>query len=115
MAQGDRKDSGIGFASGLLIGGFVGAILAILFAPQSGEETREFLRDKAQEAKGRALDLASDLKDRATTVQSQLRSQADELQARGRDFVDKTYDQVSKAVAAGKDAAQAKIDEFKKD
>lgn len=113
MEQGGRKGSGLGFASGLIIGGFVGAILAVLFAPQSGEETREYLRDKAQEAKGRALDLASDLKERASTLADDLRSQADELQQKGRRFVDKTYEQVNKAVVAGKDAAKAKTDDLK--
>ena len=36
------KDSGIGsFLAGAVIGGFIGAALGLLLAPQSGEELRE--------------------------------------------------------------------------
>ena len=55
----DNSNSGVGFLSGLVIGAFAGAVLALVLAPQTGEETRELL-GKAQEAKGKALDMASD-------------------------------------------------------
>ena len=37
--------------AGLIIGGLVGAALAILMAPQSGEETRAQLREKSYDLK----------------------------------------------------------------
>jgi gas vesicle protein len=40
-----------GFFVGFLLGGIIGAGLALLLAPKSGEETREFLRDKGLEIK----------------------------------------------------------------
>ena len=44
-----RKRSGSGFFWGLVFGVAVGAMLAILFAPQSGEETRDQLNDQLPE------------------------------------------------------------------
>ena len=48
------RGGGAEFFAGLVIGGLVGATLALLLAPQSGEETRAQIRDKGLEYKGRA-------------------------------------------------------------
>ncbi|MGH2607283.1 MAG: YtxH domain-containing protein, partial [Anaerolineales bacterium] len=46
------RDSDFGaFFSGFVIGGLVGAAVALLMAPQSGEETRHMIRDKGIELK----------------------------------------------------------------
>lgn len=39
-----------------IIGGLSGAIIALLYAPQSGEETRQILVDNSQKLKNEALD-----------------------------------------------------------
>ena len=51
------------FAAGLTIGLAVGAGAALLFAPQSGEETRELLGAGARRLSGRAADRWDDLRD----------------------------------------------------
>ncbi len=43
-----------GFLAGLFTGALVGASLAMVLAPASGEETRDLLRAKAKEASERA-------------------------------------------------------------
>jgi gas vesicle protein len=53
----DSKNGGSGFIGGLLVGALVGAGAAIVLAPQTGEETRDWLRSKAREAGGHAEDL----------------------------------------------------------
>lgn len=58
----NRKES-IGFAFGLLVGAVVGASVAIILAPQSGERTRQLLRDTAKDMQERASDFAADLKE----------------------------------------------------
>ncbi len=90
MEQDNRNGSGLGFASGLIIGGLIGAVVAIVLAPQSGEETRELIRGKAHEFRGKAMDLASDLRDRATDLADDLRSQAEDLSKRGRGYASTT-------------------------
>ena len=40
------EEGGAGFLSGLLVGGVIGAVAAVLLAPNSGRATREQLREK---------------------------------------------------------------------
>jgi gas vesicle protein len=42
-----NSDSGSRFGIGLILGLAIGAALGFLFAPRSGKETRELLKDKA--------------------------------------------------------------------
>jgi gas vesicle protein len=56
------RDEGAGAGSILLaflLGAITGAAAAILYAPASGRETREYLGDKAAEARERAADAAA--------------------------------------------------------
>lgn len=51
------KDSnGGGIMIAFVVGALTGAAVALLFAPASGEETREFLGQKAREGKDKARD-----------------------------------------------------------
>jgi gas vesicle protein len=52
------------FAAGLILGALIGAGVALLFAPQSGEETRRLLRRKARKVADAAEDRFDDIKDR---------------------------------------------------
>jgi gas vesicle protein len=73
----------------------IGAILALLFAPKSGKETRDFIAQKAEEGK-----------DYVTTRGKELRKQAEELVEKGKDVVTKQKEQLSAALEAGKQAYQ---------
>jgi gas vesicle protein len=42
-----NKDHAVGFGIGLLSGVVIGGIIALLFAPQSGKETRQMIKNKA--------------------------------------------------------------------
>lgn len=57
----DRDDSGTILIS-FLVGGIVGAGLALLLAPQSGKKTRRQIIDLAEDAKDYAADYAKTLK-----------------------------------------------------
>ncbi|MGB7539973.1 MAG: YtxH domain-containing protein [Anaerolineales bacterium] len=62
------NDSDLGsFVAGFLIGGLIGAGVALLMAPQSGEETREMLRERGIELKNRAEEAASEFQSKAGT------------------------------------------------
>ena len=45
----DNNNNFGSFFTGILFGGLVGGIIALLYAPQSGEETREFIKEKSVE------------------------------------------------------------------
>jgi gas vesicle protein len=56
------RDEGAGAGSILLafiLGAVSGAAVALLYAPASGKETREFLGEKAREGKARAAEAAA--------------------------------------------------------
>jgi len=71
----------------------LGVALGVLFAPKSGEETREFLKDRAGEGK-----------DFLKRKSEELRDQAGELLDRGKQAVARQKDQITAAVEAGKQA-----------
>jgi gas vesicle protein len=78
-----------------LVGLGVGALLGILFAPKSGEETREFLSKKAEEGR-----------DYAQRKARELRERAEDLIERGKDVEARQKDSISAAVDAGREAYQ---------
>ena len=44
-----NKDHAIGFGIGLLSGALIGGIIALLYAPKTGKDTRQMIKDKATE------------------------------------------------------------------
>jgi gas vesicle protein len=42
-----NKDKAIGFGIGLLVGAVIGGVIALLYAPKTGKETRQLIKDKA--------------------------------------------------------------------
>ncbi len=65
-----EKSSGSGFAfiAGLVVGGAVGALAGLLFAPETGEETRKKLGDKSKELADDFYDKFDDFKESMTDV-----------------------------------------------
>ena len=76
-----------------LVGLGIGTLLGILFAPKSGEETREYLIGKAEEGR-----------DYAQRKARELRDHAEDLVERGKEVVSSQSDQLTSAIEAGKDA-----------
>jgi gas vesicle protein len=64
------------------VGAIAGAVVALLFAPASGEETRRKLAEKAREG----------------------RKRVDELAREGREFLERQGDQVVSAIDRGREA-----------
>ena len=59
-----NEDKNTNILVSFLIGGIVGAGLALLFAPQSGKKTRKQLAEMADEAKDYATDYTKKLKEK---------------------------------------------------
>lgn len=78
-----------------LVGLGIGALIGILFAPKSGEETREYLAQKAEEGKEYAQKKARELRERA-----------EDLVDRGKQAAVRQKESFSAAVDAGRDAYQ---------
>lgn len=88
----DNTGSKISF---FLVGLGIGTLLGILFAPKSGEETREYLTQKAEEGREYAQKKARELRERA-----------DDLLERSKEIASRQKDSVSAAVEAGREAYQ---------
>ena len=78
-----------------LVGLGIGAAVGILFAPKSGEETREFLAAKADEGREYAQRKARELRERA-----------EDLVERSKTAATRQKETISAAVDAGRDAYQ---------
>jgi gas vesicle protein len=88
-----RNDSGGSVLLAFLAGAISGAAVALLFAPAAGDETRQFLTDKARESRERALTAARDGRDRAVSAARE-----------GRDAVRRQKDQITTAIDRGREA-----------
>jgi len=71
----------------------VGAVAGILYAPRSGDETRDVIRTKAEEGRERLRNHAN-----------RARNQASEMVDRGRDVLNQQKDQFRAAYDAGRQA-----------
>jgi len=78
-----------------MVGLGIGALIGILFAPKSGEETREYLANKAEEGKEYAQRKARELRERA-----------EDLLERGKDVATRQKESIGAAVDAGREAYQ---------
>lgn len=76
-----------------LVGMGIGVVVGFLFAPRSGEETREYLRERYE-------DTRDDLKRRT----QELRERAEEYAEQGKEFVGRQRESVEAAIDAGKRA-----------
>jgi gas vesicle protein len=87
--MGDTAGSKVSF---FLVGLGIGALIGILFAPKSGEETRDYLSSKADEGREYAQRKARELRERA-----------EDLIERSKEIMAKQKDAISSAVDAGKE------------
>jgi gas vesicle protein len=71
-------------------GAAIGAGIALLYAPQSGEETRKYLRERAGQAKDKVAEAGEDLAGKGRALYekgAKVVSEAGDLLERGRQWV----------------------------
>ncbi|MEN4042828.1 MAG: YtxH domain-containing protein [Anaerolineaceae bacterium] len=74
-----ERDEFGAFLIGFIVGGLTGAVAALLLAPQSGEETRSVIREKAIELKDRASHSLDDAYAEAEAAAAEARARFEEL------------------------------------
>ncbi|HIJ60167.1 MAG TPA: YtxH domain-containing protein [Nitrospirae bacterium] len=96
-----RQDDGFSAGAILLsfvLGGIVGAGVAMLLAPQSGIETRKKIRDFVDDVSEKATDYASHTREKVmSTVE------------KGKDFIDEKKAALATAFEAGKEAFEREV------
>ncbi len=89
------EDVSAGKFAYFLAGLGVGALLALLFAPQTGQEMRDLIGVRANQGK-----------DYVTSKSKEVRGQAEQLVGKAKDLVTQQKEQLSAALEAGKQAYQ---------
>jgi gas vesicle protein len=112
-----RRESGENISTRLtylLIGGGIGAILALLFAPKSGHELRGDIADATRKGIDRSREAAQQLGDRAGEYYEATRSRAGELYSQAADKVGEVAQTAREAAARQTGTVAAAIDAGKK-
>jgi gas vesicle protein len=79
----DNRDEIGMLAVGLIVGALTGAVIALLFAPQSGEETRAQIKEKSIELQQSAEATAAEARTRADELTRQVTEYAENLRSKG--------------------------------
>lgn len=98
----EREEPGLGT---LLLGAVIGAGIALLLAPRSGEDTRRMISYTARRTSGRLRSAAMDVADTVSTQANDVRDRVSDRVDAVRAAVRRGQDQVLDAVDAGKHAA----------
>lgn len=109
-------------AVGTMIGAGIGSLLGILFAPQSGEETREDIVEKSKEVTEKAKDVVDQKLEEAKELQAkakeELQAKLDEINSKKIDMKKEALDKLEDGIADAENLlvdVDKKIAEEKKD
>jgi gas vesicle protein len=110
----ERSGHALSVLTGMLIGGLVGAVTMLLFAPQPGKKTRAELQTGALELRDRTAETMKDtitqVKTKANQIKADVQIKVQDLGHRGQDLLVKQLDHVSHAAEAGRKALQNSSD-----
>jgi gas vesicle protein len=112
-----RRDGGDSISTRLtylLIGGGIGAILALLFAPKSGQELRGDIADATRKGIDRSREAAQQLGDRAGEYYEATRARAGELYTQAAERVGEVAQNAREAAARQTGTVSAAIEAGKK-
>ncbi|HSP88471.1 MAG TPA: YtxH domain-containing protein [Ignavibacteriaceae bacterium] len=119
-----ENNQGKGLLIGLLIGGALGALAGLLFAPKSGRELRQDIKNKSDEylddaeryitdAKTKAKDLINEGKKRSEKLITDAKTKSDELLKDAERIFRDAKAKASNAVDAGKKTFVDESDKLK--
>lgn len=98
----EKRGGGIG---SFLLGAAIGAGIALLLAPQSGEETRRDLKLRARKVTDAARDAADDLTDTVVDRYAKAKRSVGDTIDSARQAIDLKKHQATEAIRAGREAA----------
>lgn len=97
----EKNDFGA-FLIGFLVGGLTGAAVSLLFAPQSGEETRALIRDKAIEIRDQASETVEEARVQAEKAWEEAKVKTEEWSKIAKDKAEELKDKGEKALDEGR-------------
>jgi gas vesicle protein len=93
-----------GVTAAFLLGGAVGAVVALLYAPRSGAETRQEIRNAYERSRSRLGDLQTDVADRIARLVDEIQEKSSELLASGKAMAEERRKDLQEALAIAKKA-----------
>jgi len=104
----EKNDFGA-FLIGFIVGGLTGAAVSLLFAPQTGEETRTMIHDRAIELRDRASETVEEARLRAEEAIEEAKKkteewkdlaqkQADQLKTKGEKTLEESREKLAKSI-----------------
>jgi gas vesicle protein len=96
-----------GLFTGFLGGGAIVTLVALLYAPKSGKELRQEIKDKTDNAKLKAKDLVNG----GLKIFSDAKSKTDSIITTGKEFIDNEKTKLKTAFHAGVDAYNETINQ----
>lgn len=110
----ESEGSNSGFALGLLVGATMGALAAILFAPKSGDETRQQLKDLANQQKDKLRNQWEDTKINAAVAVDQAKEKLSAATDQAKEAVDAYAEKAKGTVDQLAEGTKATVDKFQK-
>lgn len=107
-----NDDRSFGFIGGFVLGGLVGAAVAVLTAPASGKETREQIRSEGIALQHRGQQFGDDRMQEAQKMVKQGQKEVSDAQARLGGAIHDQKDALQEALASANQAAQERKDEI---
>ncbi len=106
-----NKDEFGAFLVGFIVGGLTGAVVSLLLAPQSGEETRTVIKERAIELRDKASETAGDIYSkaevsaneavkRAEALLKEAKAKATEAKEKGQAIFEEQKGKISKKIMA---------------
>jgi gas vesicle protein len=106
-----ERSNGVG---SFLLGAILGAGAALLFAPRTGQETRDVLRSKGRQLRSTAEERAGELQTRLEDGYERAKARVEDRFDSARRGIDDTREGARDAMAAGKAAVQSARDELER-
>ena len=94
----NSSSSGFAFIAGLVVGGAIGAIAGLLFAPETGVETRKKVADKSKEWADEFYHKFEDFKESVNDVMEDVKKGTAEVMADVKKGATEVLDDVKKNV-----------------
>lgn len=85
----------------LLAGGIMGAVAALLYAPQSGEKTRECLNNYTRKLKKRGSETVEELKDDLSEMVNTFGNKTEEVLDKGKEIASGSRSDLIKLIEEG--------------
>jgi len=100
----EKRGNSLSIITAFFMGGLIGSVLGLLFAPSSGKETRARIRETSADAKGRTVETAVRTKELTTEISEIAKEKAAELLNQGKERLTEVTGNLKAAVDVSKQA-----------